>query len=1107
MEMSWAEELSEEQRRAVECLDRSVCLSAGAGSGKTRALVARYLALLEGGLAEPREIVALTFTEKAAAEMKERIRARLRERADEGDRTAKGFLRQLEGAPIGTIHSFCLRLLKENPAEVAVDPRFGVLDDIASDFLVRAVAEQTLVAALSGERGPSEAAAIVVGSLGFEKASKFLRQMLRMRLNLEAAKRNFGSLASPLTSNPESRVPSPEPPIDEEAEKVASAMLQLYEEAVQRYAEEKVRRSCLDFDDLILKAVQLLEGHPHLLDHYRRRFKFVLVDEFQDIDPIQRELIYALASEEGQPFPKVRTEDDIPPIPSGKLFVVGDPKQSIYGFRGAEVAVMRQAERAASNRPDMALLKLRQNYRSCPQILGFVNQLFSRLFTGGSELFEEARDFEPEFEALEAVRGEEGRVEILLVPSGMGATEQHRNLADLVAARIAQLVEEGFEVHDPATGEKRPIGYGDIAILGRTSLHFPIYERALRAQGIPYHVIAGRGFFETQEVYDVLNLLTVVDNPQDEAALLGYLRSPMAGLTDPSITELARLGGGLARGFMDESVRLDDEDGERLEHARRVWRQLQELRDRVGLAELIESAIEMTRYRAALAADPAYRQRLANLRKLIEVARTLDAQGLSSLRLFVRHVAQLSVAEARIGEAQLGLEKEPAVKLMTIHAAKGLEFPAVFVIEINRTFGGKAEPLIIHPSRGYGMRIADITGTEKPSSRYRELEPEMRAREIAEEKRLFYVACTRARDLLCLCLWPPKDEAERRTVKKNGEPKEAPYWLLWLEEALGTQLTDNPPEKLCYDWGEIRILIWGRDVPEPAEEEERPMGRGVEEAASRAERVEQPSWPPPHIFPPPPHPEEAPISFSITELKDFDFCPRFYQFRHVLRFPDEPVGRDEERWVKRATGKVVHEVLMRLDLRGGGGDLDALVEDGLKEARIPVPKIREAARREALNLLLAFLDSDAARQLSELEPWLPEAELKFELDGLLFVARPDLIARAEDGSLVVVDYKTEPRERARVEGAKQRYLPQANAYVLACEKVLGEPPKWVWMAFLGPPLIVEFSEYDFDTEAISRKLSQTVREIILRLKGEAEFEPASENWKCQFCPYLDFCRI
>ena len=1093
--MELMEGLSEEQKEAVFCFERSVCLSAGAGSGKTRALVARYLAIIERGLASPREIVAITFTEKAATEMKERIRASLRGRAEGGDERAKRFLWQLEGAPIGTIHSFCLRLVRENPAEAAIDPRFGVLDDVASDFLTRAVAEQTLVSALSGERGPSEAAALVVHGLGFEKASKFLREMLRGRLNLEAAKRNFGL---------DALLP---PDLEGEAERVAASMLALYEEATRRYAEEKMRRSRLDFDDLILKAVELLERNPALLDHYRRKFKFVLVDEFQDIDPLQRDLIYAIASEPGTPFPRVRGEEDIPPIPPGKLFIVGDPKQSIYGFRGAEVAVMRQAERTAEGREDLALFRLRKNYRSCPQILGFVNQLFSSLFTGGSELFEEARDFEPEFVPLEAVREGPGGVEVLLVPSGGSTTEQHRNLADLIAGRIIQLVEGGFEVCDPETGERRPLRYGDIAILGRVSTHFPIYERALRARQIPYHVVAGRGFFETQEVFDVLNLLTVVDNPRDEEALLGFLRSPMVGLTDPAITELARLGGGLSKGFLENSLTLGDEENDRrLERARKVWEELRDLRDKVGLAELIEEALERTKYRAALAADPAYRQRLANLRKLIEVARVLEAQGLGSLRLFVRHVAELSVLEARVGEAQLGLEREPAVKLMTIHAAKGLEFPVVFVIEVNRKFGGRPEALLIHPSKGYGLRVTDITGEEVPSSRYKELEPEMRAREIAEEKRLLYVACTRARDLLCLCLWPPRDEKERLTVDRKGEPKRAPYWLLWLEGALGVKFTDDPPEVLRFDWGEVRFVTWGREVPEPPEEEVLQASRGgVEEATRRAREVEKPSWPPPHLKPPSPRPKIEALSFSVTELKDFDFCQRFYEFRHVLRLPEEPMGIDEERWTKRLVGRVVHMALVRLDLWGGPPEPDELVEEALKEARIPLPEVEEAVRRGAMDLLLGFLDSEVAERLSRLEPLFKEAELKFKVEGAMVVAKPDLLAREREGSLVVVDYKTEPREKEEVEKAKERYLSQANAYALACERAMGEPPAKVWMVFLGPPVITPFTEFDFDTERTKHEIAKTIGEIMARLEGRENFRRTDEMWKCSVCPYADFC--
>jgi ATP-dependent helicase/nuclease subunit A len=875
--------LTDQQRRALGVPDASVALSAGAGCGKTMVLTERFLAALDDADGRPLEaLVALTFTEKAARELRQRIRARCRARLADGDHHDPGrwwaVLRGLDAAPIGTFHEFCARLLRRHHLKAGVDPEFVILDESIAGSLRDEAVRVALRKALAA-RDPD---LIVLGTdYGLRQVREALGRlaMLRGAVGLEDwARQEPGAIAErwlalaadrlwpmvldgarplaahcrrllePLDSDitrirdrraavletlrilDPGQAPCPADRLDElvallrvqdlpragswpseatyEAIKTAFAELREHLQkqlrpalewgdadvllasagrslqfarmalAVRREHERLKRlRRGLDFDDLLVLTRDLLRDHPEIAAPEARAsgtmpIEFVLVDEFQDTDCIQGEILRLLS---GAAFL------------TGRLFVVGDVKQSIYRFRGAEPEIFR---RWRSEFPAHGRMNLTENFRSVPGIIGFVNALIGDCF----------RDLDP-LEAddagyrLRPIRDEDTcrpSVEFLwpalAEPSDadgrdgeeerpaakLSAHERRMIEARCLARRLRQRLDAGWPVFDRAAKAVRPAHPGDVAFLFRAMTDLWPYESALADEGFDYHTIGGSAFYAQQEVHDVINLLSVVEDPFDEIALAGALRSPFFGVSDEGLFRLATAleDGGLTAGLyrLGEVAGLSDLDRRRAARALELLSRWRSDKDRVPMARLVARVLDESGFEGALVCEFLGDRKLANTRKIVRLARDFDRQGGFTLAEFVARLRADLENEPREEQAATTDEAGASVRLMSIHQAKGLEFPIVVLPDLARSSRSQSPMVACRPDLGLVVRppqpgpsSGDGSGDEVRDPVWRAYLALERDDDEQESLRLFYVAATRARDALILSAGLGPDEPVRST--------------------------------------------------------------------------------------------------------------------------------------------------------------------------------------------------------------------------------------------------------------------------------------------------------------------------------------------------------
>lgn len=820
-----------DQQAAITANERRICVAAGAGSGKTRTLIARILHLLESGV-PLEQIAAITFTEKAAAEMKDRLRRAFHDRAAAshapGQDFWRGLERESENARIGTIHAFCAAILREYALEANLDPDFGVLAEIEAAMLTRDV----IRGALQRQLDQDDPAVLEAARMhGFQTLARIMESLLRARgvlLRLEgqgypfhdpaalqrrweddakAIQREFlESLpAHPRVAAFRREIQAPAPPTLADAPnqaegheafaalleklakansadaaeslvkelakaKVASvpkkcegdpdlARIQRLHDAMRRffracippaaetatetdaaectaaihavykrveadYAEALAAENCLDFDLLITGTRALLLDRSDIAENIAAGIAHLLIDEFQDTDGIQLEIAERLHQAGKGPA----------------LFIVGDAKQSIYAFRGAEVEVFKSAQEAAE-----LPLALDQNFRTRPEILAFINHFFAE--TGL------LAQVEPEYAGMRVHRPklEDGHGVEFLVPEAnedANAEAMRQAEAALIADRILAWVNERRVSGENGEGP-RNARFGDIALLFRAASSIHLYERALRDAGIPYALVAGQGFYARQEVLDFLNLLKTAADPACEQSLLAFLRGPAAGLGDASLLRMAQEGG-IVRAFESSGIPDSFEDAPALEHARALIAETRAAMD-LPLPAMLRRTLARSGLEAIHLAQPQGVQRCANLRKFIELAEEFTHLRAPSLHDFIAHLERIQRQEFREGEAALQPESRGAVTLMTIHRAKGLEFNIVVVPDMARTPAPpETLPIMLHRRWGCCASVRDADDEPAHPVLRAQLKRVADGESAAESARLLYVALTRARDCLVL---------------------------------------------------------------------------------------------------------------------------------------------------------------------------------------------------------------------------------------------------------------------------------------------------------------------------------------------------------------------
>jgi len=1124
--------------RIATDLDTTLFVDAGAGSGKTTALVGRVVALVASGAVELRILAAITSTEKAGAELRDRVRRDLQDRADaigdEGDR-CRTALEQLDGAAIGTLHSFAQRILSEHPVEAGLPPRVEVLDEVSSavafdrrwartldELLEEPSLERTLVLLNAAGVDPRKLRSL---ALTFDESWDLVEDLIPERVpEPPLVRRLLGGIQAELVRLEDVAAPCVDPDdllalsvagfldlgrrLDEagdddldllailreklkyrrgsgraeawpngckadvhvQIERVQDAIGTVQTAVTQACAHHlgsalrahtlaaaEARRSAgrLEFHDLLVLARKVLrdpEQGPIVRAALHRRYQRLLLDEFQDTDPIQIELAVRIAGED--PLTADADPWSAVPVAPGRLFVVGDPKQSIYRFRRADIQVFMAARERFGPEAGGAV-ELTTNFRTVVPVIDWVNHTFAALMSEPADT--DVAWSQPGYLALQPLRAaaEVGPpvavvgVEEHAPSSGGGADVVREAEARDVANVIRTAYVEGWQVRAGEDGW-RSCTLGDITVLVPARTTLPFLEDALTRAGIPYRAESSSLVYATRAVRDLMMVLRAADDPTDHLRIVAALRTPLLGCGDDDLFRHKVLGHGTwsyntptppdpAAGIVAAGLAYLLEL-----HRSRHWQGPAELLDRIA------------RDRRALElgfADGRPRDVWRRVRFVIDQARAWsDATG-GSLRSYIHWVDQQTVEGSRVAESVLPETDDDAVRIMTIHAAKGLEFPITIVSGLSARPQGQPNVVDVHfPKDGgpVGYRL----GKDVVTQEYEAQKPLDEQMGYDERVRLLYVACTRACDHLVLSLHrvQRKGPPEKRSNRTNAE-----VLVAGMGEDLVARLPDLSGEPAPLPAGAVEVPApppdfarWEAEQAEALARASRPgavaatalTDEGTPDAGQEPERT--PLAEQGRLFGDPTEPTEPadPAEPAPGVTDDGEVDPGLQKRPRDLDLPPWLKGR-----YGTAVGRAVHGVLQTVDLATGAG-LDAVVAAQCQAEA--VPERADDVRRLAADALA----SPIVRQAAAAAHW-REVYACTPLGDRLLEGYVDLLYRAADG-LVVVDHKTAATADPRVLDERlEGYRLQGAAYAVAVGRATGEPVTRVVFLFLTPDGAVE----------------------------------------------------
>lgn len=1071
--------LNEDQRTAAIESGRDVVVTAGAGSGKTSTLVARYACLLAKGT-KPRRIAAITFSIKAAMEMRSRVRSKLielEEKAlDQSERLCWSNLSaKIDSARIGTIHSLCAEIIRNHPAEAGVDPRFDVMEQgladaikaqVVEDEMARLVEEERFLPLLfnmpvgdlskllrqlltrrletqetfevrvdcktrllreftdrmgsplitelikdlrgidpreiladsgaamaemvqnllknwsSAEQALAENDVVLCASSLFEARRKYLRKNLgkkasRVKLDIAQFQSLFDAIINPLTGGASStdKLPS------RESEALFEQLLPLLREAFDRvrlaYIEKLERRQSMDFDDLEFHAHRLLQM-PEVRERWRQELDAVMVDEYQDTNPRQRDIVNALAGERGC------------------LFMVGDMRQSIYRFRRADVTVFREEQERVRKQGGLPI-DLARTYRAHDELLNATGDILSAVI-GTSE--DPTRKYYVPYTPLVAHKKtpehpvKPPHVEFI-VGAGEDADTAKPRAAQALAARLQQLKDEG-----------QIKNWDEVALLFRASTGYPYYEEALEDAGIPFVTVAGRGFYDRPEIRDLLNILRAIADPLDDLAFAGLLRSPAIGLSDAALLQLRRDEQPYWQALQGDLSFLSAPDQASAHRVLRVLNQLLPLVDRVPVAELLKRVVDELDLRALLATADIGLESSKSIKAAGRLWRNLDklladtqlSQAVN-VREFLSMLETINDAGAREGEASA--EAEGSVRLMTVHSSKGLEFPVVVLAD-----AGRGKPA--SKAKGYLSDELGVTFKLEPSPMLFRLAKFLdKDQDDSEDLRVLYVALTRAQSKLII--------SGHGTMDGDGGVK-LPGWAKALDEAIGLPSVDFPSRN-----GQAFTAQTGHNHPVRAV----CLLETHTAISNKAEGA---------VIDPTPENDLPPLYHQTAGFGQMD---PFNEQEELQRAQSWRAAQSDGRATGIVLGLIVHKALQRW-LFPGDPALDALLESEAWRAGLVTEAARQHIIGHALDLLTRFRENPLWQDLNGALERYSELPYSYLLNGRLENRVIDLLYRDAQG-WHIIDFKTDPiRTLAQKEHLIQLYAPQVRRYKAVVESKLGQ---------------------------------------------------------------------
>lgn len=1089
------------RRRIQESLGESLLVEASAGTGKTTELVTRIVNVLAAGLTTIDRVVAVTFTHKAAGELKLRLRQGLdRRRSEIRDPDQSKYLEHalahLEEAAIGTIHSFCAQILRERPVEARIDPDFEELDEHGARNLYAGVFRRWLQNKLNQE-SPGLRRALARLSVREERDQDYTpmesleyagwqlvewrdfplawkrcpfpreevidqlvdhfeamgKNLSRYRKEvsepvqdllpwIERRPRDYDVLEGLLLKlhrawrkNAKNKKPSEDlfNALDKfrpamEADLAAQLRAEMWE-LVDLYDEAKHRSGKLDFGDLLLLVRKLIRDNPIVREFLQRKYTHLFVDEFQDTDPLQAEILLLLAADDASATKWL----EVTPVP-GKLLLVGDPKQSIYKFRRADVQLYQQLRRNLAER-GVGVIQLSRSYRSVPAIQKCVNAAF------GSEMNGDQASAQADYVPLEEVRADHAQQPAVIALPAPRPYSEYGNLtkADInkcLPGTIIGFVDWLVNSSGWTVGEDcQPVAPKHVCILFRRFMNYGVdltrdYVRAMEDRGIPHLLVGSRTFHAREEIDTMRAALTAVEWPEDELSVFATLKGSLFGVPDQVLLRF-RLEYRRFSPFQTLPEHLDDEFHP-IRDAFQILAELHLQRNRRPIAETVYRLLAATRAWAAFAFRPAGNQALANVRRIVDLARQFELSGGISFRGFVCELEAQS-EKADSAEAPVLEDGAEGVRIMTVHTAKGLEFPVVILADMTANIAVENPDKHVDGLTGLcAMRLLQCAPWELTDHEAAE-----RAKDRAEGVRVAYVAATRARDLL--------------VVPVVGD-KAMDGWLSPLNKALypeASRYRKASKAAACPPFG--NITVFNR---QPSMEEEASVQPGLHVPMTGAHRV---VWWDPSTLPPGNeeqfglHQEdllgENPEAERIGVEAHAQWQERLAAQIEAGRRPsvDLVLASEMTAMPPGWPGLVSVESTARFSGRPSGKRFGALIHSVLRDIPLAAGRVQiEASTRLQGRILAAEREEvDAAGVAVESalrHPLLDRARaakrchreypVSVRLDeGKLLEGIVDL-AFLEDDRWIVVDFKTD--------AAVEQYKPQASWYAFALERITGK---------------------------------------------------------------------
>lgn len=1092
----------DEQIQAIETIDKNLAVNAGAGTGKTKVLTDRYIYILEHGALEKNKevesIVAITFTKKATQEMKERIRNAIKERFCEDEKWQR-FYNDMEKANISTIHSFCGNILRENALKINIDPMFTILEEVEGDRLLRDTIRNVLIRELEENEDLFNMMLI----FGIERIDRLTYEIKKiyykvrnsgytfedMRKNtvgylnritltkddlcriLEDVKKKFVFLMENTRKNSKfnklkthiewikfcegtysemelysilehlyDNIGSDKKQagtIDalkatiEDAFKIREKELswcyelfiKLLEEVDEEYSKRKDEIGALDYEDLQILVLKLLEDDS-VREEYQNKYRYIMVDEFQDTNQLQKRIFYKLCSRESM-------------LDRNNLFIVGDPKQSIYGFRGADLEVFYQVvediERVSGN----TAIDLNLNFRSVNTIINFVNSIFSKLIGD-------------KYTALKEYHKSPNNIDVdiiqkdnLKIPQSCTKSEYEYYIESrLIAGRIRELVDEG--TYD----------YKDFCLLFRSGTQDYIYEDALREFNIPYYNVGGKGFFESQEIKDLINGLKAISNRYDTISAIGFLRSPMIGLSDKTIYWLLRNKDESVYDALKKDIEYIDEDERvKIKKALDILDEFILKKDIYGVSRILKELIDRTFYKEILQFKPYGRQMILNVEKLMNICREFDKTSTNSLEDFLDYIEEIkSSEESKESNAKIYSENANVVKLMTIHKSKGLQFPVVIIPQMSKGKPNDRNIAVFHKDLGLGLKVGKISPFVKS------IKDDVALIEEEEEKRILYVAMTRAEKRLILGCQGNKrgfkklindilDINQVNYINKDYEKPEVVNHITKIDKKLFTS------EK--FDCNRF------------------PLIRDIQGFNTRAFQ-----------------------SFNTSQYMDFVECRRKYFLKYYGKLPlddmNESIGNktDFESIGGTTKGNIIHEFCQHYKK---GINEKELLRQVINSYGI---QYTEKLEKELFHYIKNYLDL----YVEDFEEFYSEKEFFLKIGDTYIRGIIDRI-NIKDGKCEILDYKTNKvRDLCSL---KLKYEPQLKLYANAVKKITGMKIERARILFLDTKDVVDI---DVSDDSLNRNMESIV-EFIDFVNNNSTIDQYTKAKGCTSeCEYSIFCK-